>query len=229
MKIVIIGLGIYGSNLATDLTDMGHEVIGADNNQSIVDSIKDYISTAYYINATDENALGVLPLRNADIVFVTIGENFGASVKTVALLKKMKVKHIYARAIDNLHHAILESFGIERIIAPEQRAARDMSYELALGSEVESMLIDGDRYIMKFQAHKLLLGLKYSNLGLEKDYNLTLIAASRQKDAANIMGVNTSKAVAIDLSDPDIRIEEGDTLTCIGTASDYKKMFRQLK
>ena len=46
MRYLIIGLGIYGTNLAKDLTDMGNEVIGADINATIVAAIKDYISTA---------------------------------------------------------------------------------------------------------------------------------------------------------------------------------------
>ena len=41
MRYLIIGLGIYGSNLALDLTRMGHEVIGADKNPSLVEGIKD--------------------------------------------------------------------------------------------------------------------------------------------------------------------------------------------
>lgn len=41
MRYLIIGLGIYGSNLARDLTDMGHEVIGADFKASNVDAVKD--------------------------------------------------------------------------------------------------------------------------------------------------------------------------------------------
>ena len=41
MRYLIIGLGIYGTNLAKDLTDMGHEVIGADAKPTNVDAIKD--------------------------------------------------------------------------------------------------------------------------------------------------------------------------------------------
>ena len=123
MRYLIIGLGIYGSNLAIDLTNMGHEVIGADKNPSLVESIKDFISTAYIIDSTDEVSLSVLPLNNVDLVIVAIGENFGASIRTVAILKKIGVKHIYARAIDKLHESILEGFNIDRIITPEQRAA----------------------------------------------------------------------------------------------------------
>lgn len=59
MRYLIIGLGIYGTNLAKDLTDMGNEVIGADINATIVAAIKDYISTAYIIDSTDESAIGV--------------------------------------------------------------------------------------------------------------------------------------------------------------------------
>ena len=103
MRYLIIGLGIYGSNLAIDLTRMGNEVIGADINPSLVESIKDYISTAYIVDSTDETALNMLPLKNVDVVIVAIGENFGASIRTVALLKKMGIKHIYARAIDTIH------------------------------------------------------------------------------------------------------------------------------
>ena len=103
MKYLIIGLGIYGSNLALDLAALGHEVIGADNKSANIEAIKDFITTVYQVDSTEESALSVLPLKNVDLVIVAIGENFGASVKTVALLKKLGVRHIYARAIDRLH------------------------------------------------------------------------------------------------------------------------------
>lgn len=50
MKYLIIGLGIYGGNLARDLTDMGHEVIGVDLRRANVEAVKDYISTVYVID-----------------------------------------------------------------------------------------------------------------------------------------------------------------------------------
>lgn len=118
MRILIIGLGIYGANLATDLTALGHEVIGADTNPQIVESIKEQITTAYVVDSTEEAALEVLPLNNVNLVIVAIGENFGASIKTVALLKKLGVKNIYARAIDPLHESILQGIGVDRILTP---------------------------------------------------------------------------------------------------------------
>ena len=76
MRYIIIGLGIYGSNLAKDLTAMGHEVIGADSRPSNVEAVKNYISTVYTFDSTNETALNVLPLTDVDVVIVAIGEKF---------------------------------------------------------------------------------------------------------------------------------------------------------
>ena len=94
MRYLVIGLGIYGSNLAKDLASMGHEVIGVDIKKSAVEALKNDISTVYCVDTTDAASLGVLPFKNVDLVIVAIGENFGASVKTVALLKNSGVRHI---------------------------------------------------------------------------------------------------------------------------------------
>ena len=102
MKYIIIGLGNYGGVLAEELTALGHEVIGADSEERNADRLKDKIATSFVIDATDEDALSVLPLRKVDVVIVAIGENFGASVRVVSLLKKNKVPHIYARALDDV-------------------------------------------------------------------------------------------------------------------------------
>ena len=142
MKYIIIGLGNYGRVLAEELSALGHEVIGADNSESRVDSIKDKVATAFVIDATDEQALSVLPLNSVDVVIVAIGENFGASIRVVALLKQMKVEHIYARAIDLVHRSVLEAFSLDRILTPEEDAARSLVRLLDFGTSIEAFRID---------------------------------------------------------------------------------------
>mgnify|MGYP001135714721 CR=1 FL=1 len=66
MKYIIIGLGNYGHVLAEELSALGHEVIGADISSARVDGLKDKIATAFVIDATDEQALSVLPLNSVD-------------------------------------------------------------------------------------------------------------------------------------------------------------------
>lgn len=229
MRYLIIGLGIYGSNLARDLTDMGHEIIGADNSRQNVDAIKDYISTAYCIDASDEAELSLLPLNNVDLVIVAIGENFGASIKVVALLKKMGVRHIYARAIDRLHESILQSFEIDRIVTPEQRAARDLSEELALGVSVQSLAVDFDTYVLKFPAPHQLTGLKYSDIDLMKNFGLNLIAVTRMQKKPNILGIERPEPRTFDFQAPDAMVSDSDTFICLGRADAYYALYKQLQ
>jgi len=231
MRCLIIGLGIYGFNLAVDLTNQGHEVIGADINPSLVEGIKDYISAAYIIDSTDEAALGVLPLVGVDLVIVAIGENFGASVKTVALLKKFGVKRIYARAIDQLHESILEGLHVDRIITPEQRAADDLTQEMALGDGAEVLKVTDGSYVLKFTAPDYFVGLKYSALDMTGDFGLTLIAVVRPTESKNILGLSRKKPELLNLgsdADDELRVEKGDIFTCFGSAAAYRAMLRRV-
>lgn len=241
MRYLIIGLGIYGANLARDLTDMGHEVIGADLRAPNVEAIKDYISTAYILDSTDEASLSALPLKNVDLVIVAIGENFGASVKTVALLRKLGVRKIYARAIDELHQSILEGLKVERILTPEQRAAHDLVNEMELSSQVATLRIGRDTFAMRFQAPAFFHQMKYADITTDALRGLHLIAAARPSTKDNILGIPhnvmetlpiatgcTQKSATGKSLDSDLRVEPGDIFLCLGTMAAYKSLFRSL-
>lgn len=229
MRYLIIGLGIYGSNLATDLTDMGAEVIGADIRPSNVEAIKEYVSTAYIVDSTDEISLGVLPLKNIDIAIVAIGENFGASIKTVAILKKHGVKCIYARAIDPLHQSILEGLNVQRILKPEQRAASDLVSELGLGSEVKSMQVDKESYVMRFKAPQFIIGTPYVKLAEDGLSGLKLIAATRPIQKTNLLGLKVEETEQIDITDVNSTINDGDQLLCFGRKSDFRNLYKHIE
>lgn len=225
MRFLIIGLGIYGTNLAMDLAADGHEVIGADVKPALVDNIKNYISTAYILDCTDATALNVLPLKIVDLVIVAIGENFGASIKAVALLKQAGVKHIYARATDRLHEAILQGLNVERIITPEQQAAFILAQELALGSDADVMKVADNDYVMQFKAPEYFVGRRYSELNMPADHHLTLIAATRGTPTRNVIGVTSNKLKLIDIqNDAELTVQQGDVFTCFGPASAYRAL-----
>lgn len=124
MKYLIIGLGNFGKTLAEELTDKGHEVIGVDDNEQRVDEVKDRISIAYIMNATEPLVLKALPLDEMDCAIVAVGRDMEHSLRVVAALKELKVPRIYARAIDSVHMSILRAMNIQKIFMPECYAAR---------------------------------------------------------------------------------------------------------
>lgn len=130
MKILVIGLGNFGKVLATELSNIGHEVIGIDNNEHCIEAIKDRISLAYILDATEMLTLKSLPLDEIDYVIVTIGRSMDHSLRTVAALKKLKVKRIYVRAIDETHQSILAAMGVAYVFMPEELAARAYAHNM---------------------------------------------------------------------------------------------------
>jgi len=70
MKCIIIGLGTYGRVMVDEMSTLGHEVIAADSDASRVERVKDICDAVFQIDACDELALTVLPLKKVDVVIV---------------------------------------------------------------------------------------------------------------------------------------------------------------
>lgn len=228
MKYIIIGLGNYGHALAEELSAIGHEVIGADMSASRVDGLKDKIATAFVIDATDDQALSVLPLNTVDVVIVAIGENFGASIRVVALLKQKKVEHIYARAIDAVHRSVLEAFGLERILTPEEDAARGLVHLLEFGSNIETFRVDSNYYIIKFSVPDKFIGYFVNELNIDQEFGLKLIALKRAETLKNCLGISVLEHDVMNELPDNVRIQAGDQLVCYGRYKDFQKFWKAL-
>lgn len=228
MKYVVIGLGNYGSVLASELTELGHEVIGVDSDPMKVEMIKDKIASSFVFDSTDDYSLCYLPLKSVDVVIVAIGEAFGASIKTVALLKKMGVKHIYARAMDSIHSSVLEAFDIDRILTPEQYAARMLVQQLDLNVNVESMRLDKEYYIVKFRAPASLVGYALEDLALEQEFKLKIVSLIESGKGVNNLGATVTQRSLVEEIDYSRLLCESDILVCQGKYRDFMAFWRSI-
>lgn len=140
MRYLIIGLGNFGKTLAEELTDKGHEVIGIDVSEHQVDEVKERISVAYIMDATERDALKFLPLYDIDCAVVAIGQSMDSSLRVVAALKELSVGKIYARALDQTHKSILKAMNIQKIFIPESYAARSFAEKFVSGDNSAEML-----------------------------------------------------------------------------------------
>ena len=229
MKCIIIGLGTYGRVLADEMSALGHEVIAADSDASRVERVKDICDAAFQIDACDELALGVLPLKKVDVVIVAIGSNLGASVRVVALLKKLGVKNIYARANDYVHKSILQAFDIEKILIPEERAARSLVRQMDLGVTTELYRVDAEYCVYKFNVPEKFVGQRANDLQLYENYHLKIIAVKKKERVQNFVGIEYDAFVVANVSEgEDKPLEAGDVLVCYGKESDFRKLCRVL-
>ena len=228
MKYIIIGLGNFGSVLAARLTQMGHEVIGVDEHRNRVDELRDSLSSTICMDASDTDALKTLPLNQADLVIVAIGENFAASIQIVAQLRQMKIDNIVARALNELHRTVLQALGVERIIFPEQEAAEDMAQSFELNGFLSSYQIDRDHYVMRFALPSPLDGKTVSDSEIERG-GLKLLAVIRNSAERNSIGITHNRELAVDPVLPETTLTDGDIIVVYGTLAAYNRFTRSLR
>ena len=214
--------------LADEMSALGHEVIAADSDASRVERVKDICDAAFQIDACDELALTVLPLKKVDVVIVAIGSNLGASVRVVALLKKLGVKHIYARANDYVHKSILQAFDIEKVLIPEERAARSLVRQMDLGVKTDLFRVDDTYCVYKFRIPERFVGLLANDLRLYEEFHLKIIAVKKREKVHNFIGIEYNASVVVNTTEDDQPLERDDELVCYGKESDFRKLCRLL-
>lgn len=104
----MIGLGRFGGSICKELHRMGHEVLAVDINEEKVNAYASYATHAVIANATEENELLSLGIRNFEYVIVAIGANIQASTLTTLLLKELDIPNIWVKAQNYYHHKVLE-------------------------------------------------------------------------------------------------------------------------
>ncbi|UBM58367.1 TrkA family potassium uptake protein [Marinilongibacter aquaticus] len=224
MKYIVIGLGNFGSTLSSRLTALGHEVFGVDNRLDTVEQFKDKITHTICLDSSKPSALHSLPIKDADIVVVAIGEDVGASILTTALLKQHNAKRIIGRSINPLHQTVLESIGVETVVNPEKIAAEQFSKQLELSEVVESFDLSEDTSILEIEVPKRYLGRAAGNIDFRGTYNLKIIGIKRFETRKNVFGLMSKHAIVDMDIDPEHEFTESDLLVLMGNMKNFQKM-----
>ena len=127
----VIGLGRFGTSVATQLFNMGYEVLAIDKNMDKINAIANLVTRAACTDAKDESLLKQLGVKNSDCAIVCIGgDDITDSVLTTLALKDMGVKQVVCKAKDNMHKTVLKKVGADNVIIPEQEAGVKAAIEL---------------------------------------------------------------------------------------------------
>ena len=113
----VIGLGLFGTSIARELSRRGAEVLAIDNNEHQVEGVSGDVAFGVTMDATDLKALKAQNIHEMDAVIVAIGEGkFDTMLLCVVLLLELKVKRIIARAEGQRQRMILEKIGCTEIL-----------------------------------------------------------------------------------------------------------------
>lgn len=223
MKYIVIGLGYFGSRLATDLTNMGHEVIGIDHHSERLEELKDSVSTVMKLDSTNINAIKSLPLHDVDAVVVAIGEDVGASILTLSVLKNLKVKRIIGRAVNQVHKNILNQIGIEEIVLPLEESAMHVSSMLQMKSTLRLTEINEEYVIVEILVPEKYVGHSLDTINIKKRFDLKLVAV-KLHPKENLLSSVFRRNYTVDLEyDNELPLGEKDILVLAGKIFDIKR------
>lgn len=128
--IVVIGVGRFGSVIAKELYNKGHEVLAIDQNNERVQKISSQVTYAVQANFTDSESLETLGINEFDIGVIGIGKNLYDNLAAAYILKKSNIPYIIAKAKDKLHGELLTHLGVDKIVYPEKTVGNKVAQEI---------------------------------------------------------------------------------------------------
>lgn len=175
-QFAVIGLGRFGSSLALELMDLGYEVMGVDRNEEVVNQMSERLTYTVVADATDEQMLRSLGIRNIDCGIVAIGEDIQVSILTTILLKEMGVRTVVAKAISILHGRALEKLGVDRIIYPERDMGVRVAHQLTTPNLLDYIELSKDYSIVEMTVPEQLNGKNVGEISPRAKFGCSIVA-----------------------------------------------------
>ena len=174
-QFVVIGLGRFGSSIATTLYSLGNDVLVIDKNEDLIQDIASEVTHAVQADATDENALKSLGIRNFDVAIISIGGDIQSSVMATLILRELGVKYIIAKGNGELHAKVLYKIGADRVVLPEKDMGVRVAHNIISSSILDYIELSSDYSIMEVKAFEDWVGKDLKSLDLRKKYGINVI------------------------------------------------------
>lgn len=221
-KFAVIGLGQFGNAIARTLALRGAEVLAIDSDEEHIEDIKEEVSYAVCMDATDIKVLRSQNVQDMDAVVVAIGKDFEALMLCVVQLMELKVKRIMARANGKHQRLILEKVGVSEILSPENDVGLAVAERLLNPNILTSLLLPDNYEIVEIKTPRTMANRTLGDINLRSKYNLNLITLKRETEViedgevvkeCHILGVPNSETVLI----------ESDTIIVFGLVRDIER------
>ena len=223
MKFIVLGLGNFGKALAIRLTELGHEVIGADQSMQKVEALKDKITHTIQMDVTNKEAVSTLPLKDAHAVVVAIGENEADSLLATALLKQFEIKRIVGRVVSDLQRTILEAIKIDEFIMPEEESAERLAIRLVNLHIVDSFKISENYSIVEAVVPERYVGMTLQEANLTNEYKV-LVLTTLQSTQKEDMGIMKTFKHSTGIAKSGTILSKDDILVIYGNMKDINRL-----
>ncbi len=212
-RVVVIGLGIFGFNIAKDLYENGFEVVAIDKNKEVIQKIRDFSTKAILADGADKEVIESIGIQPDDVVIVSFGEDLAASTLITLRLKEMKVRNIIVKAPNEDHKHVLEKVGATEVIIPEREMADKVAKSLISPNVLDYIPLSDEYTICEIAPPPSFMGKSIADLHLRSKYHIEVIAVREMLPERLIM-----------VPRADFVIKDSDVLVVIGKEKDVQKI-----
>ena len=177
-NVIVIGMGRFGSALARELMATGHEVLGVDTDERLVQQMSQELTHTVKADTTDESVLKELGIQEFDAAVVAIGQDLEASILTTSLLLQMGVPNVWAKANSQSHGRILQQLGAHHVIFPEYEMGKRVAHMVS-GESLDYVPIDKDFVMLKAEVPQSFDGKNLAELKIRSTYGVTVVAVTK--------------------------------------------------
>jgi trk system potassium uptake protein TrkA len=215
-SVVVIGLGRFGGSVAEALVKLGHDVLGIDAEEDLVQKWSEVLTHVVEADTTSIETLRRLGVHEYAHAVVGIGTDIESSVLTVLALSELGVPDIWAKALGANHGRILEKTGAHHIVYPEADMGERVAH-LVTGKMIDFIEFDEGFTIAKTLSPDEAVGKTLAEAGIRSKYGVTVVGV--KKPGAQF--THATAQTRIDRSD--LLLVSGPTLTVEAFAAVSRK------
>ena len=204
LQVGVVGLGKFGLRFAMHLVELGHDVLGLDNNPARIKQAQAHLTQVFLADAREKAVLEQVGVAEFEYVTVSVGDSISASAMITMFLKELKVPNVWVKASNPDHRKLLEKIGADRVVIPEDLAARQLADRLTYPGFVDYLPFDQDLVIQELTIDQC-AGKTLRQLDLTNHYKIQVIAVRP--------GAGGRPSF---IPDPDKALSAGDILVVIG-------------
>ena len=167
-SILLIGLGRFGRHIAMKLDELHHQVMAVDKEEQRVEAVLPFVTSAQIGDATNEDFLCSLGVRNFDVCIVAIGDNFQNSLETTSLLKEFGAKMVVSRAARDVHAKFLLRNGADEVVYPERQLADWTAIRYSADHILDYIELDEEHAIFEISVPNGWVGKTIGQLDIRK-------------------------------------------------------------
>lgn len=180
-SVVVIGLGRFGTGVATSLVQLGHDVLAIESNAETVQNLSSILPHVVQADSTDIETLRQLGVQDFAHAVVSIGGDLESSVLTVLNLGQLGLKDIWAKANNQQHGRIAERVGAHHVVYPENDMGERVAH-LVTGKMIDFIEFDDGFAIAKtrspMETHKKTL----AQSDVRKRHGITVVGIKRRHE-----------------------------------------------